>query len=27
VQKAPGIGPKAKDVARFLLQNPSRWNR
>jgi hypothetical protein len=27
VQKAPGMGPKAKDVARFLLQNPSRWNR
>jgi hypothetical protein len=27
VQKAPGIGPKAKDVAHFLLQNPSRWNR
>jgi hypothetical protein len=25
VQKAPGIGPKAKEVAHFLSENPSRW--
>jgi hypothetical protein len=25
VQKPPGIGPKAKEVARFLFENPSRW--
>ena len=25
VQKAPGIGPKAKEVARFFFENPSRW--
>jgi hypothetical protein len=25
VQKAPGIGPKAKEIAHFLSKNPSRW--
>jgi hypothetical protein len=25
VQKVPGIGPKAKEIARFLFENPSRW--
>jgi recombinational DNA repair protein RecR len=24
VQKVPGIGPKAKEIARFLFENPSR---
>jgi hypothetical protein len=26
-QKAPGIGPRAKEVARFLSENPSRLKR
>lgn len=26
VQKVSGIGPKAKEIARFLIENPSRWN-
>ncbi len=25
VQRAPGIGPKAKEIARFLFENRSRW--
>lgn len=25
--KAPGIGLRAKEVAHFLLENPSRWNQ
>jgi hypothetical protein len=25
VQKAPGMGPKAKEITRFLSENPSRW--
>jgi hypothetical protein len=25
VQKAPGMGPKVKEVARFVFENPSRW--
>jgi len=25
VQKAPGIGPKAKEIAHFLFENSSRW--
>ena len=25
VEKAPGIGPKAKEIARFLFENPSGW--
>lgn len=27
LEKAPGIGPKAKEIARFLSQNPSRWKQ
>ena len=27
VEKAPGLGPKAKEIARFLFENPSRWKR
>ena len=27
VQKAPGIGPKAKEAAHFLSENPSRWKQ
>jgi hypothetical protein len=25
VQKVPRIGPKAKEIAQFLFENPSRW--
>jgi hypothetical protein len=25
VQKAPGIGLKAKEIAQFLFENSSRW--
>jgi len=25
VQKSPGMGPKAKEIARFLSENSSRW--
>jgi hypothetical protein len=25
VQKLPGTGLKAKEIARFLAENPSRW--
>jgi hypothetical protein len=26
VQKVPGIGSKAKEIASFLSENPARWD-
>jgi hypothetical protein len=25
IEKLPGIGGKARELARFLIENPSRW--